>query len=270
MRDATRSAITITFGDVAENHVGMEKLGTLAPSGFTVDHLTTAAAAFDALGCATEVIDLVAAAGLEPRGRYGVVEAAYVLVVRGAVDAILDWRGHSAAAMFDELAALNVDTRALMYGRVVNKTARYNLCFGDHDAEPEYASGRGRVVAWRDVPLTQAVRGSLPDFLGPAADALMGEGNYYYDVSKCGIGFHGDAERRKVVGVRLGASIPLEYQWFVDSEPIGDRVSLSLHGGDLYVMSEKATGFDWRSSSKVTVRHAAGCDKYLTVKSRSR
>ena len=44
----------------------------------------------------------------------------------------------------------------------------------------------------------------------------LGEGNYYYDIKKCGIGFHGDAERRKVVGIRLGDSIPLHFQWFLD------------------------------------------------------
>ena len=34
--------------------------------------------------------------------------------------------------------------------------------------------------------------------------ALMAEGNYYFDTTKCGIGFHGDTERRKVVAVRTG------------------------------------------------------------------
>jgi hypothetical protein len=30
-------------------------------------------------------------------------------------------------------------------------------------------------------------------------------------------------------------------------------------------MSEKATGFDWKSKSKYTLRHAAGCEKYTNV-----
>jgi hypothetical protein len=35
-----------------------------------------------------------------------------------------------------------------------------------------------------------------------------------------------------------------------------------LNGGDLYVMSEKTTGRDWKTKSIYTLRHAAGCEKY--------
>ena len=58
--------------------------------------------------------------------------------------------------------------------------------------------------------------------IGDKGNDLMGEGNYYYNSSE--FGFHGDAERRKVVGVRLGASMPLEFQWYslsVDSNELG-------------------------------------------------
>ena len=66
-----------------------------------------------------------------------------------------------------------------------------------------------------------------------------------------------------MVGVRLGADLPLHFQWYHHGDRIGERVALTLGGGDLYVMSEKATGHDWRQSSAVTLRHAAGCDKFL-------
>ena len=95
---------------------------------------------------------------------------------------------------------------------------------------------------------------------------LAAEGNYYFDVTKCGIGFHGDSERKKVVGVRFGASMPLHYQWFQDGSPVGRRQIINLHCGDLYVMSEKATGHDWKRRSQLTLRHAAGCSKFTTIK----
>jgi hypothetical protein len=63
------------------------------------------------------------------------------------------------------------------------------------------------------VPLTAHFRQRLQGFIGPKTQDLACEGNYYYDISTCGIGFHGDAERRRVVAVRLGATIPLHYQW---------------------------------------------------------
>ena len=102
--------------------------------------------------------------------------------------------------------------------------------------------------------------------MGEKAKELACEGNYYYDVSKCGIGFHGDGERKRVVGLRLGASIPLHFQWFTKSNPIGNRFIVQLNHGDLYIMSEKAVGTDWMLSSKITLRHAAGSSKYTTIK----
>jgi hypothetical protein len=34
----------------------------------------------------------------------------------------------------------------------------------------------------------------------------------------------------------------------------------------MYVMSYKAVGFDWKKKSIMTLRHAAGSDKFLVIK----
>jgi len=41
---------------------------------------------------------------------------------------------------------------------------------------------------------------------------------------------------------------------------------LKLEHGDIYFMSEKATGFDWKNRKIVTLRHAAGASKYISLK----
>ena len=94
---------------------------------------------------------------------------------------------------------------------------------------------------------------------------LNAEANYYYDITKCGIGYHGDAERRKVVAVRMGATMPLYYKWFQNSEPISEPIEVLLNDGDMYIMSEKAVGFDWLKKKVPTLRHATGCSKYTGV-----
>jgi hypothetical protein len=68
-----------------------------------------------------------------------------------------------------------------------------------------------------------------------AAFNTRAQGNLYYDVACCGIGFHGDSERRKVVAVRLGAAFPLQFQWFMRSAAVGRRVNVELKHGDMYV-----------------------------------
>ena len=84
----------------------------------------------------------------------------------------------------------------------------------------------------------------------------------YYDISKCGIGFHGDSERKKVIAGSLGASRPIHWQWYFNSKPIGKRIKFMLNDGDMYIMSEKTSGWDWKKRSILTLRHAAG-EKYV-------
>jgi hypothetical protein len=51
----------------------------------------------------------------------------------------------------------------------------------------------------------------------------------------------------------------------INSTQVGSRCLIELKGGDMYVMSEKATGYDWKGRSKLTLRHAAGCSKFTTI-----
>ena len=47
------------------------------------------------------------------------------------------------------------------------------------------------------------------------------------------------------------------------SEHYGEPTDINVNHGDIYIMSEKATGHDWRLRSKVRVVHAAGHIKYI-------
>jgi len=109
------------------------------------------------------------------------------------------------------------------------------------------------------------MREAIPDFCGEITRDLQGELNKYYDPTKTGIGRHGDGERRMVVCARTGYHFPLIYQWYMRSKVISEEVRLDLEHGDVYVMSEKATGFDWKSSSFPTLRHCAGSANYIKL-----
>jgi hypothetical protein len=62
----------------------------------------------------------------------------------------------------------------------------------------------------------------------------------------------------------------MKFQWFRRWEAVGANVELMLHHGDMYIMSEKAVGTDWMSSSMFTVRHAAGSEKVVKLKVKKR
>lgn len=245
---------TITFGDQAENHVGMEKIGELAAQGFTLQELVTAKKWFEDHDIVVDLYNLSGAVSDTVE-----VDMAYLLVARNGLSVLCN-----PDDFFREQNGLDKDTKAFMYGRVVNKKARYNLCFDDIGHEPDYEQGKGRVISFNNTPLLKHVRDNLPEIMGLKARKLKAEGNYYYDIKKCGIGFHGDAERRLVIGVRVGAPLLLRYRWFVNSKPFGPYMDFMLGHGDMYVMSEKAVGTDWKTRKIPTLRHAAGCPKYTT------
>jgi len=256
---------TLTFGDQAENHVGMQKIGSMAKTGFTLDDLQKAIPRFAKYRkSGVGAIDLYDLGKLYPSTSGVEVPEAYLLVVRKGLCALVNDED-TIDDFYQEQLVLEKDTKALMYGRVVDKKARHNLCFSERAQEPVYEEGKGRIVPYEEVPVMNGVRNNLSVLLGKKAQSLCVEGNYYYDVQKCFIGFHGDSERRRVVGVRAGAPFPLHFQWYCNGSVRGRRLEIMLGHGDLYVMTEKTVGTDWKKKNIPTLRHAAGFAKALKL-----
>ena len=282
-------AMTFTFCECAENGPGMEKLGreSVPGGGLNADDLLAAKESLERAGIVCELIDLVAAGKVEALAP----EPAFLLVMRGALPYFLGAGGEAAAgAAAAEAAAAGaaagaasleqavmsfveeqrpledlVDKKAIFRGMVKNKNARWNLCMADRSQEPCYEEGRGRIIDFAQLPNLSAVRSAIPQFFNPEKTTnLLAEANYYFNTSRTGIGFHGDTERRIVIALRIGLWIPLHYQWYQRHKPCGERIVIELHAGDMYAMSEKAVGKDWKRSVIPTLRHAAGGAVYLS------
>ena len=146
---------TITYGDVAENHARMQKIGTLHDRGYSIELLEKVAEKLQAEGLEVEIVRM----NMEEAGG-SVAERAAVLVIRKGVQHILG----STKELIEENDRLEKDKKALMRGRVVNKHARWNLCFGDEDQEPAYEDGRGRIVGWHNIPLMQRIRSKIAEW----------------------------------------------------------------------------------------------------------
>ena len=266
-------SITLTYGDCAENHRNMQVIGQLSDHGFSYDDLYQIKIDLANTPYDPTLIHLNQYLPHNIRSNqelYSNIDTAYVLVIPNGVDMLLtktetETKTKSIANdLFLEQANLEWDVKAFMYGRVVNKKARYNLCYSDLAQEPDYKNGQGRIYAFDSVSLTKHIRNKLGSLIkSGAANNLQCEGNYYYDNSKCGISYHGDTERKKVIAIKLGDVQPIYYQWYIKSKPIGPKIKINLAHGDIYIMSEKATGYDWKKSSIYTLRHATGCDKFI-------
>jgi hypothetical protein len=159
--------------------------------------------------------------------------------------------------LLEELLFLEWDKKAIFRGEVKNKNARHNLCFTDQSREADYKNGIGSLVSFSELPLLNEIRNKASQLL-PEEIVLYAEGNLYYDISKTYIGLHGDTERSLVIGLRLGDQIPLHFQWFQRSKAISKATTIDLNHGDLYIISYKAVGNDWKKKVIPTLRHAAG------------
>lgn len=275
----TDEFITITFGEVAETHVGMRKEGNIVPvgEGLSPEMLGNIEQWFNTKGCETELIDLTTLLTPDEQALGGmdiVMEARktakitvgnpYVLIVRNGVDALS--AGGAKDKLYDELRGLDWDKQALSRGRIVNKQLRHNLNFGKEEVKQDLAAGIGSVMKFDDVPNLQALHTGVMSMLQEHDSdfvELRGEGNRYYNKTKCCINWHGDAERRIVIAARFGATLPIRYLWHYKSKPVGKQFIAMLNHGDIYFMSEKAVGTDWARKNYLTLRHAAGCDSAM-------
>ena len=279
-----KGTVTLTFGEVAESHVGMQKIGRMAERGFSHEDLKRAADYFIRKGCDAFIIHLNEflpdISTIEDEEEKIYLEQAineeefqaYVLVVRNGMKCIQD--DNEGKHLLTEMLLFDWDTKLYneRRGIVQNKLARHNLNFDEIGQEADFQAGKGTTIPWNEVYLLNDLRFQLIDAFGESAMGLKCEGNKYYAVSKTGIGYHGDSERRKVIGVRLGHPMNMHWMWFYNNEPRGLNTSIILQPGDIYAMSEKTVGTDWRpkkamgwKSKRYTLRHAAGADKY-TIK----
>lgn len=250
-------AITLTFGDCMENHAGMQKLGKMSSHGFNFKDLDRVRQFFKELGAETKLYNLNKL--LDEDNQDLVDDIAYLLIVKNGVNFLEEELSEN---LYTEHSNLEYDksyydTRR---SKVLNKLARWNLCFDNEAQEADYENKKGTIVSYDDVPFTKILKNKISELTNDPNLKL--EANYYYDLKKTGIGYHGDGERRKVVGVRLGKDNPFAFKWFKNSEHIGRKFETVLSDGDIYVMSEKTVGTDWKKRSKITLRHAAGAKKY--------
>ncbi len=109
-----------------------------------------------------------------------------LILIKQGINHLLSDIGKDADIMFKELIGLSWDKKALMYDRVVNKSARYILCFFNKAQKFDFVNGKGTIISFNDVECCSEIRGRLPEFLDGSTN-LIGEGNYYYSDS-CGIG----------------------------------------------------------------------------------
>ena len=263
-----KDSYALTFAECVENHAGMQMIGKPIDTGLGSDEFDTCIKFCKEYNLEYELINLLEL--LPEDAKQAIIEKeddlpfAKVIVIKNGINGILG-EGF-AEKMYEEQKKQPYDTKAWMRGQVKNKLKRYNNCYADFDQEPDYENKKGTVINFDRVSHLKEFREILPHLFGNAAEDLFAEMNYYYDLEKTCITEHGDTERKIVICARLGAPFPLYYQWYHRFKQVGERLKINIEGGDIYAMSFKATGNDWKCSSKYTLRHAAAAKEKLIEK----
>lgn len=262
-----------TFAGVVENHAGMEKIGTERDA-LTEEELIRIAEFAQENGYDIEAINLRSASKLKkeirkknageenPTITHMSFPKGCVLIIRDGVRLF----GTSGRRLLRELEKIKPDTKFYNARRkiVQNKNARHNFNVADFDQEPQYEKGMGTVVDFKHLPQLSKVRKGLTNLGIPKCENLLAEANVYHS-DNSGIGFHGDSERRMVIGANMGEERIIEWQAFLKTLPIGERVTVTLRSGDMYFMDEDACGHHWTKSGYRTphYRHRAGYSTWL-------
>lgn len=134
---------TITFSESVENHTGMQIIGSKCDHGFSRGDIDLAKQYFESKGIETEMIDLrsgiESVQGLNINDFVPEDKIPILFIARGGAKAIVDTDDEYNKFIEDIKSSKDiVDKKAFMKGRVVNKIARYNLCYSDEPQEPDY------------------------------------------------------------------------------------------------------------------------------------
>lgn len=260
MSKYNKKLITLTWGDVAENHFGMEKKGKDSKNGFTNKNLREVKSLFEETNFICKIYDLnEQIKDIEDSGLFN-IDKGEILVIKKGIDLFTN-----SDNLFNNLLKLKWDKKYwdVRRQKVLNKWARWNLIFSILNQLPDYENKKGRIYNINEIKELKEIKDKLDNYFSEDFKNLECEGNYYYDIDKCGIGWHGDAERKKVIGMRLGESCDLHFWWYYNAKRIKKKISIPLEHGDIYIMNFKASGNDWKSKKIYTLRHATGCENYI-------
>tara|TARA_X000001036_G_scaffold130883_1_gene123744 strand:+ start:2368 stop:3174 length:807 start_codon:yes stop_codon:yes gene_type:complete len=222
--------------------------GTLAGGGWDEPFLRETRDALVDKGVDASIVELTPACDVPSAAD------ACVLVVRNFNPELCD-------LVLGKLSNTKFDTFTKMYGKVRDAHSRHIVYIDDVAVPPNREECQHSVWSWHDQPELSAVREWMGARIGACDDVTIGCALKYPDIDRCGISWHGDAERRKTALFRLGPNSerhPLHFAWFHKHDRVSDVVSIHLSHGDMVLYSDKAMGYDWKKSSIPTVRHATG------------
>ena len=267
----SNTRIALTWGDCGENHAGNQQVGKIQETGtgVTMEDLKNFYQYYtEDIGGKADIhtFSVPENENCPHKGKAG------VLILRNFL------KKEEVELLMDELLSKTWDSKFLnrRTGKVLNKHARENLIFMcGVEQEAEYEKGKGTIEDIEKMKILNKVDKKMKEINKRITEHncdLICEGNKYRIKARIkseqqGIGWHGDAERTRVFALSVGGEkYCIKWCLFHRNVPMMEPEEFYLNSGDVYIMSELAVGQQWNKSSLWTWRHAAGDEKYVSLK----
>lgn len=257
-----QTSIHLMFCDIASHGEGMQKIGTICDSGFTNEHLLKY---YQNLN--SDKVQLYNIKENLPTTLYKIPDC-YVLVMKDffkdQANEFLQILLSNEASDGSNIIGVNWDMERVSGNNIVNNKLGYKLIFCDLINYWKYPFSsyekRGTIYNSRFMPGLYSFQSMLENQLGylPIIDAT-----YYYDINECFTPLHQVKDRKKLVGLGLGATLPLQFRWFHGNVSCSDTVSIPIEHGDLYIISQGAAGIQKEKQTKLYLKYGIGFNKSL-------
>ena len=192
---------------------------------------------------------------------------ACALLIKGGIQR-LSKNPLAAGRLFQEQLDLPYEGKFFDKGRTFTRRSYKTLKFGQTEVGPSGDFAQPTVVSFNSVPQLQQFLGHLDMF----QDNLSSAQGIEYFVSRreqaadggmmgCAsrLGWHGDSQRR-ILSMCLGHPGILKFAWRLPGTSANlpkSHTEIFLDHGDVYLLSEKATGSNWKKRSLLRVVHTS-------------
>ena len=250
------AAFTLFFGNRIEGYSNIENIGEDAPCGFTNNDILRIYSLFP------ENCELHNLKDMLPPTLYDIPDVLFLVIknpFKEISDQLLQILMTEEQRNNDIITGVNWDTVKYKGGQVKESKEKYRLIFTDlydgYIRKSFHHIGYGTIYNYRRIPQLVTIKSYLElILLGP----FVIEANCYVNKKDCYIPMHRDKERKRLCGIRLGGDFPINFRWHHGSIRCSDVKSINLSHGDVFIMSELATGYSKEKITKLFLKYSEG------------
>lgn len=113
---------------------------------------------------------------------------------------------------------------------------------------------------FKEFDASKKMSSELMKFTKNKISSLFGISELNYKLENCiKSSYKGTLNKKIIIGLYIGESLFFYFSWFKDDKPIGKTCRFKLNHGDIYILTDKSLGCDFRKKNIPILKHCIGC-----------